>query len=166
MPLAVTHVLVPIVLVDMVRDHLFGAQRKKLPNKFVLLAGIAGLLPDVDFPLSMIFFGNLSMHRAFTHTFLLPLAFLLAFIVSYFKIKKRVYWKVWLMLCIGTSIHIALDVTLSGSAPLLFPLTSKMYGLNLLPTKSVPLVYSSVDALLLLGWLLHEEFEHKNPDFL
>lgn len=50
MPFAVTHVLVPIILVDFIRDHVLK-KPKLLPNRYVFLAGVAGLVLDTDLPI-------------------------------------------------------------------------------------------------------------------
>ena len=49
MPLAVTHILVPIILMDLLRDHILK-RNKIITNKNVLLAGLGGLFPDIDLP--------------------------------------------------------------------------------------------------------------------
>ena len=47
MPYAVTHVLVAIILAEIIRDYIVK-DKKKFPLHYILIAGIAGLLPDVD----------------------------------------------------------------------------------------------------------------------
>tara|TARA_Y100000034_G_scaffold125404_1_gene174896 strand:- start:851 stop:994 length:144 start_codon:yes stop_codon:yes gene_type:complete len=43
MPYAVTHVLVAIIVAELLRDYW-----KKFNLHYVLIAGIGGLLPDID----------------------------------------------------------------------------------------------------------------------
>jgi len=62
MPYAVTHALIPIILVDTVRDHVFKMKRSFLPNRYVLLAGIAGMLPDLDLLFFLMLFVGFSLH--------------------------------------------------------------------------------------------------------
>ena len=164
MPFAVTHVLIPIIFVDLIRDHLFKKKKRLLPNKYVLLAGIAGLLPDIDVPISYFAFGNLEFHRTLTHTIWFPIAFFSLFVLFYFLEKKDLY-KTFLMLFIGFSFHIILDFYIFGTVSLFFPLNEEIYGLNIFPISQMYLVYSAVDAILLLLWLIHEEFEHKISSF-
>jgi len=164
MPYAVTHVLVPIVLVDFLRDHVFKMKKRFLPNEYVLLAGLAGILPDIDIPLSLLFFRDISFHHLLTHSIWLPLIFFNGFLISYMYNKKRLY-KIFLMLFVGFSIHILLDIFLFGELGLFYPFKMKLYGLNLLPLPNASLVYSSIDAVLLFFWLIHEEIEHKISDY-
>jgi membrane-bound metal-dependent hydrolase YbcI (DUF457 family) len=147
------------------RDHLFKAKRRFLPNHYVLLAGLAGLIPDVDLPISIFLFGSTEAHRLLTHSIWFPLIFFSGFLISYFFVKKRSYYKIFLMLFVGFSIHILLDSTLSGTVCLFCPFNGVMYGLNALPVSNTILVYASIDALLLFFWLIHEELEHKISDY-
>lgn len=164
MPFAVTHVLIPMILVDLVRDHFFKAKRRLLPNKFILLAGFAGLLPDIDVPISYLVLGNLEIHRTLTHSIWFPIAFLSLSLLFYF-IKKKELYKIFLMFFIGFLLHIILDFYIFGTVSLLFPLSGKLYGMNIFPIEKMYLFYSAVDAVLLLLWLTHEELEHKISDF-
>ena len=69
MPYAVAHVILTIVVADIYRDYF---AKKKFPMIYVLIAGIAGLLPDADIPAGWIFnsiFGaDYSFHRIYTHS--------------------------------------------------------------------------------------------------
>jgi membrane-bound metal-dependent hydrolase YbcI (DUF457 family) len=160
MPYAVMHALIPIILVDTVRDHAFKTKKNLLTNRYVLLAGIAGMLPDVD----LLFTPYL--HRTITHSIWFPLIFLFGFLISYTLSKERLY-KIFLMLFIGFSLHVIMDAILLGSVTPLFPLDSIEIGLNILaPIASIgPNVFSAIDAILLFIWLIHEEFEHKISDY-
>ena len=100
-------------------------KKKFLPNRYVLLAGIAGLLPDID----LLFTSYL--HRTITHSIWFPLIFLFGFLLSYTLQKEKLY-KIFLMLFVGFSLHILMDATLLGSVTPLFPLDSTEIGLNIL----------------------------------
>ena len=82
MPLAVTHVLLTIIVVDLFRDYVLKKKYKKyFTLHTILIAGIAGLLPDIDVPINMIlnFFGyfpDLVLHGGLTHTPIFGLIFL------------------------------------------------------------------------------------------
>ncbi len=69
MPYAVTHVILTIVIADLYRDY---AAKKKFPMIYVLIAGIAGLLPDLDIPalwaFNFVFGTNYNFHRIYTHS--------------------------------------------------------------------------------------------------
>ena len=93
MPLAVTHILIPMIIVDFVRDHFFKAHRRKWPNKYIFLVGLAGLLPDIDMPISILLLGNTYLHRTITHTIWFALAFLGLFLVSYLYFKRAKIFK-------------------------------------------------------------------------
>jgi len=162
MPFAVTHILLPIILVDFVRDHIF---KKKfiLPDRYILFAGLAGLLPDIDmlYPL----FGMPNLHGTITHSIFFPITFFILFLISYFLKKKSTY-KIFLLLFIGFSIHILLDSTFSDSVTLFFPLDFNRYGLKIIGSLSeLYNIYAAMDAILLFVWLIHEELEHKISDY-
>ena len=48
MALALTHVLLVIVLLDLFRHYVLS--KKKFPRYLLVVGGIAGLLPDIDVP--------------------------------------------------------------------------------------------------------------------
>ena len=52
MPYAVAHVILTIVIADIYRDYF---AKKRFPMVYVLIAGIAGLIPDADILVSWIF---------------------------------------------------------------------------------------------------------------
>ena len=51
MPFAVTHVISSIILVDLYRDYV-AKHKKYFTLHTVFIAGLAGLLPDIDLPLN------------------------------------------------------------------------------------------------------------------
>jgi membrane-bound metal-dependent hydrolase YbcI (DUF457 family) len=70
------------------------------------------------------------------------------------------------MLFTGFSFHIILDFTFSNHITLFFPFNFNHYGLNLIAyMESWYDVYSSMDAVLLFFWLIHERLEEKISDF-
>lgn len=165
MPFAVTHVLVPIIITDLVRDHVLKRPRL-LPNKFVFLAGIAGLVLDMDLPLYYVAAAmgvSLGSHRIIFHNVWMPLSFLGFFMFFYYVLGRKTFGKVFLMLFVGTALALFMDATLMGSVMPFFPLSDAEVGLNALP-QSVDL-FAAIDAILLLAWLYHEEFEHKISDY-
>ena len=93
MPQSVTHVIIALVVASLIRDYYVSKSgRKKFPLHYVLIAGIAGLLPDIDVAAYWIlhFFGfTLSeVHRNFTHSLFVPLLFLLlAFVFANTNLK-------------------------------------------------------------------------------
>ena len=163
MPFAVTHILVPMILVDFARDHLFKIKKQFLPNKYVLLAGLFGLMPDIDMLPGL--FGMPNLHGTITHSIVFPIAFFIGFLISYFLKKERSY-KIFLMLFIGFSTHIILDGTFSDHIAIFFPFDFNQYGLNLIgPLRNWLDLYAAMDAILLFLWLIHEGLEHKISDY-
>ena len=82
MPLAVTHILLTIIVVDLYRDYL--TKHKKLFTLHTLfIAGVAGLLPDIDIPLRMLgelfnfSIPTLLQHGGITHTLIFSLIFII-----------------------------------------------------------------------------------------
>jgi len=163
MPLAVTHILLPIILVDTFRDH-FLKKKKILSNRLILFAGLAGLLPDIDLPISLLL--GVDLHRTITHSIIFPLMFLILAGILYFR-KNKVYFKISLMFFIGFSIHLILDI-IFGEVYFLFPFSFEGYYFDLTHLSNVYVqeLYAMLDAVLLFFWLIHEELEHKIKDYL
>lgn len=175
MPFAVTHVLIPIILVDLARDHLFKEHKRMLPNKYILLAGIAGLLPDIDILIGWFLYFLYGMdvtiiHKLFTHTFIPPLILLVAGVFAYKRIEKRHYWKILTMVGTGLFVHVFLDMIIVGDLnPVypFYPLIKASFGIGIFPRNlDASIILASIDAILLLLWLIHEEMTHKISNFL
>lgn len=183
MPYAVTHVLVAIILAEIIRDYIVK-DKKKFPLHYILIAGIAGLLPDVDvvFDIFNGFFGIVTkVHPSFTHSLLwIPIFLLLAFTVLGVEKKKGKGIK-WLekgftkhhlkisgilfIVTFGIAVHLLLDGTLIGNIRLGF--FTPPIGLHLLPEGDLGnMISNGMDAILLLLWLIHEEWKHKISSFI
>jgi len=108
MPHAVTHVLLAIIIADIIRDYIVR-DNKKFPLHYILIAGIAGLIPDID--VIAYWFLNLSfgtpleaIHRVYTHTFIIPVIILIAGIAGLLPdIDVIAYW--FLHLAFGTPLE-------------------------------------------------------------
>ncbi|MBS3167287.1 metal-dependent hydrolase [Candidatus Woesearchaeota archaeon] len=160
MPYAVTHILTALVSAEFIRDYLY---KDGIKRYHVLIAGIAGLLPDLDFALFWIlklFFNNNinlnSVHRVYTHTFMIPLFLVLLVLI----IKK---WRLPLLaIAFGFSVHLVLDAILAGYIYPIYPFSAVGIGWDLIKDEKVMVqVFASIDSILLVLWLLHEEFKHK-----
>lgn len=117
MPYAVTHMLVPMIIIDSLRHKIWKIKKDKmLANRHILLVGLAGLLPDIDIPLSFLF-PSFIVHRGITHTLWVPIIFLLFFSLFHFFRKNNVS-KIFLMLYFGTAMHVILDFVTAGSIKL------------------------------------------------
>jgi membrane-bound metal-dependent hydrolase YbcI (DUF457 family) len=172
---AVTHVIVAIVLIDLYRDYI---AKKKFSTWFVLIGGIAGLLPDLDLPLQWIVNGIANeavvIHRVISHSLMFVAGFLL--IALFFIVQKhktlRIFRKevsfyhialFFTVIAVGWFTHIALDCSIAGDYNLTwFPGVS--LGFCFAPfSKDVML---GLDAIILILWLIHEEWAHKIKDFI
>jgi len=177
MPHAVTHILIALILFDFWRDHIVK-NKKKFPIHYVLIGGIAGLLPDMDVFVYWLFsfsgFTLSQVHRTFSHTLFAPALFvLLGFLVIKVKAKRlgKHHLKlsnIFFVIAAGIAIHLLLDATISGFIMPFYPLNNFGLGLNLvgkLPNTFSASALPALDAILLVMWLWHEEKTHKISDF-
>jgi hypothetical protein len=169
MPLAVTHVLLSIILVDLYRDYV-AKHKKYFTLHTIFIAGFAGLLPDIDVPLNLFlnFFGMSIVHGTITHTPLFGLIFLIpGFILWYYK--KHKIGTYFFVTCFGVLFHLFLDYFLGGgySEGIIFfyPFSNTAYKLHLLKYLNID-IRAAIDAVILLLWLWHEEIKHKISDFI
>ncbi len=167
MPQAVVHVLFTIILIDLFRDYVIK-DKKKIPLHYVFIGGIAGLLPDIDIPLSWlindIFGASIPVvHRTFTHTLFFPLILLgAALIFLKFDKKKSILMGV---ITFGVFFHLVLDMIFAGYVMPFYPLSYNLVGLDLVGKIGLPSLIQGLEAIVLLGWLWHEEKKHKISDF-
>ncbi len=167
MPFAVTHMLVPMILLDIIRDNILKLSREKFQNKYILLAGLFGLIPDLDIPLSLITIGNFSLHRTFSHSLWIPL-FLITFSLVFWLLKKHRWSLIFLMGFVGFASHILLDFITGGDIYLLSPIINVPYGLNLFPVTEITdavFVFVALDAILLWTWFFKIELKKRIQDF-
>lgn len=178
MPQAVTHFLVAAIVVNLIRDYLVK-DKKSFPLHLVLIGGLAGLLPDFDIAVFWVmgFFGFVSseVHRTLSHTIWVPLLFfILSFVFWKNKSrsisKYRLTWSnVFFVLGVGCFIHILLDGIVVGSVIPFYPFIGLVVGLNLagyLPLHIQSALTPSLDALLLMLWMIYIELKHKISNFI
>ncbi len=167
MPQAVVHVLFTIIAIDLFRDHILK-DKHKLPLHYVLIGGVAGLLPDIDVPLfwllKILGIDVPWFHRVITHTFFFILIFL-AISLIYFDLNRKVS-KLFAVIAFGVSFHILLDYVFVGTITPFYPFYDAAYGLNLIGKLNLPLLAEGMEAIVLLLWLWHEEKTHKISDFI
>jgi len=169
MPQAVFHILTTIIILDIFRDYVLK-EKRRFPLSLVLIGGIAGLLPDIDIPLhwvghNLLGFQMAPFHRTFTHNIFFPLMFFVLGGVYYMLNQKKpavVFW----VISFGITWHIILDMVLSGGIMPFFPFSSRMVEFGLLSHVKWQSLYEGIDAILLTGWLIHEEMRHKISDFI
>lgn len=174
MPLAVTHVILTIILVDLFRDYILDNHKKYLTLHTILIAGIGGLLPDIDIPINWVlgYFGKsleIMQHGGLTHTAFFGLIFLIpGFILWSKKIHKTAVY--FFVLSFGILFHIFLDYLLGGGnyegIMWLWPISSEAFKLHILKYFTMSNLPAALDAVILLAWLWHEEIKHKISDFI
>mgnify|MGYP001394245677 CR=1 FL=1 len=174
MPLAVTHVLLTIILVDLYRDYVMKNHKKLLSMHTLLIAGIAGLLPDIDIMingfLTIFNMGTaLLQHGGITHTPLFGLIFLIPGFILW-KQNKHKLATICFVITFGILFHIFLDFILGGGAHtgimLFWPISTATFKLHILRQLGMANLPMAIDAIILLVWLWHEEAKHKIKDFI
>lgn len=167
MPNPTTHILVPLILADLYRDYF---AKRKFPLFYVLVAGIAGLFPDIDIAIWKIisFFHEVpvsAVHRQFTHTMFIPFLFLLVALIWKHNRKARLLFG---MASFGTFAHLLLDALFSGSIMPFYPFSEMGIGLNLASFTGMqaPMLFAVFDGIILGLWLIHEYLTHKIKDFI
>lgn len=184
MPYAVTHILVPILLLALFRDvYLKRKEKAHFPLHYVLIGGLGGVLPDTDVIISIVFnligVGEWNVHKTFTHSLFFPVIFFLLFLVfrnvranakvcnlGRHKLKISV---IFFMLSLGTLIHIILDASLGSPAYFFYPFSSVDYGINLinyLPEYLQGMFFPLLDGILLVIWIAYLELKHRISDFI
>ncbi|MCH7568078.1 MAG: metal-dependent hydrolase [Nanoarchaeota archaeon] len=180
MPLAVLHILLPLVIMSLFKDIYEGKKKKRFFSlHYVLIAGLAGLLPDLDivvfWGLHFLGYTISEVHRTFTHNIFIPLAFLLMFFVfQNVRMKKLGRHKlrlnvIFLMIALGYIVHLALDALFIGLIMPFYPVSFFEFGLNLINLLPYPLneiFIPSLDAILFFLWLIWLELKHKISDFI
>lgn len=178
MPQAVTHFLIPVILLELFR-HFFIKDKKSFPIHYVFIGGLAGLLPDIDIAVYYIlsFFGFTlqEVHRTFSHTLFVPLVFLILGF-SFKKFKNETLGKhhlklskIFFVIAFGTFIHLLLDALISGFIMPLYPFSSLSLGLNLIeifPVAWQGILLPTLDAVLLIFWMISLEVRHKISEFI
>lgn len=172
MPLAVTHVILTIILVDLYRDYV-SKHKKYFTIHTVMIAGVAGLLPDIDIPINWIlsYFGyyfEIMQHGGLTHTAFFGLIFLVP--AFYFLRKNKKIATYFFVITFGILFHIFLDYLLGGGAwegvMWLWPFSAESFKIHLLLKVKDSNLFVGLDAVILLLWLWHEEAKHKIKDFI
>lgn len=174
MPLAVTHVLLTIIVVDLYRDYVTN-HKKYFSMHTLFIAGIFSLMPDIDIPLNFLFTmlgfqpPLLLTHRGITHTLLFALIFLIPAIYFWIKDKHKTS-TYFFVASFAIMFHLFLDILFGGGTYggllLFYPLSMQPFGINIIPPQKLIDVFAAIDAIILLIWLWHEEVKHKISDFI
>ncbi|MBI3413510.1 MAG: metal-dependent hydrolase [Candidatus Aenigmarchaeota archaeon] len=175
MPLAVTHVLLTVIAVDLYRDYV-TKHKKYFTLHTIFVAGVAGLLPDIDIPLTWVLnvlipgsMPAILAHGGLTHTPFFGLVFLLpAFYLWKDKEHKKAMY--FFVITFGVLFHIFLDFLLGGGMRegimVFWPLSADTFKIHILSKLGLVDVPQGLDALILLLWLYREERRHKIKDFI
>jgi hypothetical protein len=180
MPQAAAHILIPLVLVSIFRDfYVKKNDRNNFPLHYVLIAGIAGIIPDLDIVAFWVlhFFGYSinEVHRTIAHTLFIPLIFVsLGIITSKVKLNELGKHKlklniIFYCLAFGSFMHLVLDGIFQGYIMPLFPFIKEPIGLNLFgffPSELYAIAAPSLDAGLLILYIIYLEWRHKISDFI
>jgi membrane-bound metal-dependent hydrolase YbcI (DUF457 family) len=163
MAYAVTHIILAIVLLDLVRHYLLS--KKNFPRYLLVIGGIAGLAPDIDIPIGWIislFTGTaVNLHGTFTHSIVFPIIFLLTAALLHYE--KNMKWaSIFYVIAFGWFFHLSLDCMYGGYKEFLWPLVIN----NFCPQWGLNEHASSIDAIILVAWLVHEELHKKIKDYI
>ena len=180
MPYAVAHFLIPVILLELFRDF-FIKDKKSFPIYYIVIGGIAGLIPDLDIAIFyLLSFTNFSfnffdVHRVFLHNLFLPLLFILLALIFYnFKSEtlgnRHLKLKnIFLILAFGTFVHLLLDFLVWGQILPFYPINYYSIGLNLyeiFPISWQGSIIQTVDAILLVLWISYLAITHKVRELL
>ena len=169
MPYTTTHVLVAIIAIELFRAYFFK-DNKKFPRYYILIAAIAGILPDLEY-----IFQLPDLHRGFLHSLFFPL---ILFFIGMFILKSgvKINWVrkrhlklsfIFFIFAAGSLLHIFLDVVIRDGGMLFYPFSYVVYGLNLVSLFpfSETLVLIGLDTVLLFFWIFWMEFKLKVDDY-
>ncbi len=173
MPQAVTHIFIVIILLDLYRDY-FVKDKRNFPLHYILIGGIAGLLPDIDviiyYILSFFGYGFGQIHRTFTHTLFFPL-FFIVLAIPFLNFKNRKLSErhlklrnIFLVIAFGCFVHLILDALVAGVIMPFYPISSAGLGLNLI--NLFPLAWQGtiepvLDGVILVLWLISLEYRKR-----
>ncbi|MBI2631419.1 metal-dependent hydrolase [Candidatus Pacearchaeota archaeon] len=180
MPQAVTHILVPAIIIALFRDYFLKKRdKRKFPLHYVLIAALSGIIPDLDIAAFWIlyFFGFTieQVHRTFLHTLFVPLFFLsLSIVFHSIKFKELGKHKlklniIFIIFAFGSFIHLLLDALLIGKIIPFYPFSTFTIGLDLinhLPSQLANISLPTLDGALIIIYLIYLEYKHKISDFI
>jgi membrane-bound metal-dependent hydrolase YbcI (DUF457 family) len=178
MPQAVTHFIIPVLLLELFRE-LLVKKKKSFPAHYIFIGGLAGLLPDFDvaayYILSFFGFTIQEVHRTFSHTLFVPLLFMFLGLVFY-KFKNKELGEhhlklsnIFFVIAFGTFMHLLLDAIISGIVMPFYPFLNFTIGLNLIslfPMQWQSTILPTLDAILLILWMIYLEAKHKISRFI
>ena len=181
MPTAVFHILFPLIILSLYRNHFLTKEKRALFSlSYVFIGGLAGVIPDIDFIpvwiLSFFINDSYSLHGKLSHSlFILPVLFFVGFLFfSKFDYKfkfRNDELKVSIilfLLCFGSAIHIFLDYFLGGGLFAFYPFINEGVGFNpalVFPESLQPWFIPSLEGIFLVCWLIYLFYYRKIKDF-
>ena len=179
MPLATTHILAVIILVELFRNY-FVKDNKKFPKYYILIAAIGAIIPDLDIVAYYIlyFFGFTfdQIHKTFFHTLFIPI---ILFLIGFASLKinfksqqtKKMHIKIstiFFIFSFGALIHLFLDFLFDNNLMLFYPFSNFSADFNVVsifPKELQWLILPTLDGILLLFWIMWMEFKLKISDY-
>lgn len=174
MPIAVTHFIIAMLLVRLFANKILKITETKELRLISFIGGLAGLLPDADFLvfyIKEIFSLTFSIsalhiaHRTLTHSLVFALFFLVLALLFY---KKKRVFVALLVISLGVTIHIGLDLLTANNMVLFYPFSDVMSGINLIPGAYYyqTRLLVSIDALIFVAWVSWLFYKNKLTDFV
>ncbi|MBI2665804.1 metal-dependent hydrolase [Candidatus Woesearchaeota archaeon] len=166
MALAVTHIILTIIVLDFFRHYVFG--KKAFPRYLLVIGGIAGLLPDIDIIMTwgynFLTGRSVSLHGTFTHSLFWPILFLIVG-VSFHYLKQKNWSKICYVTSVGLFFHIILDCLYGGYKTFFWPFSQNVISSGFCPQWGIHSYAASIDAIILVLWLVHEELHQMVKDY-
>ena len=164
MAFAVMHVLGAIIILEIVRHYIIGP--KKFPKYLVVIGGIAGLLPDIDIPLGWVYFWVSGVHVDLHATSISHSLIWVVLFVSLGLLFRCIADKRWsyiaYVIAAGWAIHIGFDWFYGEYKLIFWPFATSQ---SFFPTWEIWRYSESIDAILLVLWLVHEEIHKRIKDY-
>ncbi len=104
---------------------------------------------------------SMDFHGGIAHILLFPVLFAVLAVV--FR-KRKNFALAFSVISFGWLLHIMLDCAFTNRLPL-WPFNGFACP-ALLPESMLMEIFPAIDALVLLGWLIHEEWRHKIRDYI
>ena len=156
----VTHIIVPMLIVETFRRYVF---KEKFSKWYVFFAGFMGAVADFDLLYTLIKTGGFSSlyHREITHSLFIPIALTLLGLGLYLLYSRKILtyhgWKItyWLLFLasIGLVTHTLLD-GIDAFQQWFYPLSWEAGMPELIHDKFRAAI---LDGALMLVWLLYDE---------
>lgn len=175
MPAAVTHFIIAMLLVRLFANKILKITETKELRLISFIGGLAGLLPDADFlvfyikKIFALTFSTSAMHishRMLTHSLIFALSFLVLALLFY---KRNKIFTALLVISLGVTIHIGLDLFTASNMILFYPFSETMSGINLMLGMGYyhgTRLLMSIDALIFVAWVSWLFYKNKLTDFV